>query len=134
PAHLADLWNRSVRTLREEGAEQLWRDVTFRVGLAFHHDSWQHRADLPTRRQLKRQRENALNQGTVSIVVPLYNTPKKYFDQMLASVKKQTYPHWQLVLVDASDEGHSAFSKYAKEQGEKDSRITYRKVENGGIA
>ena len=35
PAHLADLARRSAATLREQGAEQLWRDVTFRVGLAF---------------------------------------------------------------------------------------------------
>ena len=47
PAHLSDLARRSAATLKEQGAEQLWRDVTFRVGLAFHHDSWQHRADLP---------------------------------------------------------------------------------------
>ena len=56
PAHLSDLARRSAATLKEQGAEQLWRDVTFRVGLAFHHDSWQHRADLPLRRELKAQR------------------------------------------------------------------------------
>ena len=39
PAHLADLARRSAATLRDKGAEQLWRDVTFRVGLALHHDS-----------------------------------------------------------------------------------------------
>ena len=49
PAHLSDLARRSAATLKDQGAEQLWRDVTFRVGLAFHHDSWQHRADLPLR-------------------------------------------------------------------------------------
>ena len=27
PAHLRDLAGRSVKTLREQGAEQLWRDV-----------------------------------------------------------------------------------------------------------
>ena len=61
PAHLSDLARRSAATLKEQGAEQLWRDVTFRVGLAFHHDSWQHRADLPLRRELKAlQREMEL--------------------------------------------------------------------------
>lgn len=134
PAHLADLGRRSVATLREEGAQQLWRDVVFRVGLAFHYDSWQHRADIPTRRQLKRQRENPIQGGTVSIVVPLYNTPKKFFDQMLKSVRDQTYPNWQLVLVDGSDKAHGSFSRYAEKQAKKDHRITYRKIENGGIA
>src|SRR5699024_10632460 len=60
PAHLRDLARRSAATLREQGAEQLWRDVTFRVGLAFHHDDWRHRADLPLRRTLKAQRAAAL--------------------------------------------------------------------------
>ena len=53
PAHLRDLAGRSVKTLREQGAEQLWRDVKFRVGLAMHHDDWRHRADIPLRRELK---------------------------------------------------------------------------------
>ena len=56
PAHLRDLAVRSVKTLREQGAEQLWRDVKFRVGLAMHHDDWRHRADIPLRRELKAQR------------------------------------------------------------------------------
>ena len=60
PRHLADLAGRGVRCVREEGFEQLWREVEFRVGLAMHKDRWQHRADQPTRRQLKAQRANPL--------------------------------------------------------------------------
>ena len=74
PAHLSDLARRSAATLKEQGAEQLWRDVTFRVGLAFHHDSWQHRADLPLRRELKAQRAEYADGKpgpVVSVVVPL---------------------------------------------------------------
>ena len=137
PAHLSDLARRSAATLKEQGAEQLWRDVTFRVGLAFHHDSWQHRADLPLRRELKAQRAEYADGKpgpVVSVVVPLYNTPEKFFGQMLASVQKQTYPHWQLVLVDASDAAHAAFSTHASKAAAKDPRILYKKVENGGIA
>ena len=103
PAHLRDLAGRSVRTLREQGAEQLWRDVKFRVGLAMHHDDWRHRADIPLRRELKAQRAAHLQGPKVSIIVPLYNTPPKFFDEMLQSVVKQTYTNWELVLVDASD-------------------------------
>lgn len=95
PAHLSDLARRSAATLKEQGAEQLWRDVTFRVGLAFHHDSWQHRADLPLRRELKAQRAEYADGKpgpVVSVVVPLYNTPEKFFGQMLASVRKADLP------------------------------------------
>ena len=134
PAHLADLARRSAATLRDKGAEQLWRDVTFRVGLALHHDSWQHRADLPLRRELKAQRTADLPGPTVSIVVPVFNTPAKFFKEMLQSVQKQTYRRWQLVLVDASDETHPAASELARTAARQDSRVVYRKIENGGIA
>ena len=103
PAHLRDLAGRSVKTLREQGAEQLWRDVKFRVGLAMHHDDWRHRADIPLRRELKAQRAAHLQGPKISIIVPLYNTPAKLFDEMLQSVVRQTYTNWELVLVDASD-------------------------------
>ena len=134
PAHLADLARRSAVTLRDKGAEQLWRDVTFRVGLALHHDSWQQRADLPLRRELKAQRTADLPGPTVSIVVPVFNTPAKFFREMLQSVQKQTYRRWQLVLVDASDETHTAASEMARTAAKQDSRVVYRKIENGGIA
>ena len=134
PAHLADLARRSAATLRDKGAEQLWRDVTFRVGLALHHDSWQHRADLPLRRELKAQRAADLPGPTVSIVVPVFNTPAKFFKEMLQSVQKQTYRRWQLVLVDASDEAHPAASEMARTAARQDSRVVYRKIQNGGIA
>ena len=134
PTHLRDLARRSAATLREQGAEQLWRDVTFRVGLAFHHDGWRHRADIPLRRTLKAQRAAHLQGPCVSIVVPVYNTPLPFFKQMVQSVRRQTYTNWQLVLVDASDAAHPAPGALAQKLAAQDGRILYQKIENGGIA
>ena len=134
PAHLRDLARRSAATLREQGAEQLWRDVTFRVGLAFHHDGWRHRADIPLRRTLKAQRAAHLQGPCISIVVPVYNTPLPFFKQMVQSVRRQTYTNWQLVLVDASDAAHPAPGALAQKLAAQDGRILYQKIENGGIA
>ena len=134
PAHLADLARRSAATLREQGAEQLWRDVTFRVGLAFHHDSWRHRAEIPLRRELKEQRAANLQGPKISVVVPVYNTPLRFFNQMVASVQRQTYQNWQLVLVDASDGDHPEPGALARRRAAKDPRILYKKVENQRIA
>ena len=134
PTHLRDLARRSAATLREQGAEQLWRDVTFRVGLAFHHDGWRHRADIPLRRTLKAQRAAHLQGPCVSIVVPVYNTPLPFFKQMVQSVRRQTYTNWQLVLVDASDAAHPAPGALAQKLAAQDGRILYHKIENGGIA
>ncbi|MDD4851196.1 MAG: glycosyltransferase family 2 protein [Gemmiger sp.] len=134
PTHLKGVAARSAATLREKGAEQLWRDITFRVGLAFHRDGWRHRADLPLRRELKRQRAAVPAGPVISIVVPLYNTPERFFRQMLRSVQRQSYPRWQLVLVDASDAAHPTPGKLARAAAGRDSRIFYQKIENGGIA
>lgn len=136
PVHIFDLARRTVRTLREEGVEQVCRDVRFRIALARHQEIWQHRADLPTRRQLKLQRANPIADGpVVSIVVPLYNTPERYLNEMLESVKAQTYPNWQLCLVDASQPSHESVRHICRKAAAKDCRIVYEKlVENLGIA
>ena len=131
PAHLRDLAGRSVKTLREQGAEQLWRDVKFRVGLAMHHDDWRHRADIPLRRELKAQRAAHLQGPKISIIVPLYNTPAKLFDEMLQSVVRQTYTNWELVLVDASDADKRLEHRLPKAVP---GTIVYEPIENGGIA
>lgn len=134
PSHLGAVVGRSAKTLREQGAEQMWRDVRFRVGLAMHKDFWQHYADIPLKRELKAQRAENLQGPCISIVVPLYNTPERYFKQMTGSVRKQTYTNWQLVMMDASDAAHAEVSAKAAALAQKDARFVYRKIENGGIA
>ena len=134
PSHLGAVVGRTAKTLREQGAEQMWRDVRFRVGLAMHKDFWQHYADIPLKRELKAQRAENLQGPCISIVVPLFNTPARYFKQMTGSVLHQTYTNWQLVLVDASDAAHAEVSAKAAALAQKDARFVYRKIENGGIA
>lgn len=71
-----------------------------------------------------------------SILVPLYNTPVVFLDEMIKSVQKQIYGNWELCLADGSDEQHlgkvqAAVRKYS----EKDNRIKYKVLEkNGGIS
>ena len=134
PSHLGAVVGRTAKTLREQGAEQMWRDVRFRVGLAMHKDFWQHYADIPLKRELKAQRAENLQGPCISIVVPLYNTPARYFKQMTGSVRKQTYTNWQLVMMDASDAAHAEVSAKAAALAQKDARFVYRKIGNGGIA
>lgn len=136
PVHILDLIHRFGHTLRTEGVEQLCRDIRFRVALAKHQEIWQYRTDLPTGRQLKHQRTNPIVDGPlVSIVVPLYNTKTRYLNELLESVKEQTYPNWQLCLVDASQPGYEEVEQICRKKARKDSRIVYEKlVENLGIA
>lgn len=72
---------------------------------------------------------------TISILVPLYNTPKKFLTEMIESVIAQTYGKWELCLADGSDEAHSYVGKICQEYQELDSRIKYEKLkENEGIS
>lgn len=68
----------------------------------------------------------------ISIVVPCYNTPKKYFEPLLASVFAQGYENWELILVDASDS--AAATKYLHDRAQADTRINYLRTTNEGIA
>ena len=134
PAHLRSVLGRTAAILREQGAEQMWRDVRFRVGLAVHKVSWRDKVDIPLKKELRAQRAENLQGPCISIVVPLFNTPARYFKQMTGSVRKQTYTNWQLVMMDASDAAHAEVSAKATALAQKDARFVYRKIENGGIA
>jgi len=39
-------------------------------------------------------------QPLISIIVPTYNTPVPFLREMVQSVVAQSYPHWELILVD----------------------------------
>ena len=53
--------------------------------------------------ELERQRtEQFAYAPLISILVPLYRTPKVYLEELVRSVQNQTYSHWELVLADAT--------------------------------
>ena len=83
-----------------------------------------------------------------SIVVPVYRTPEEYLRSMISSVMEQTYPRWELILADATENGKmdepekvspviDTDSNRIKEvvQSYDDFRIRYHHLSlNGGIA
>ena len=130
-------WSLAVRgahCLTTRGVEATWREAAFRVDLMLGRDSWQHRADLPLRRELRAQRRTKLPiMPLFSVVVPLYNTPPLYLKQMIRSVLNQSYRKLELVLVDASDQQHAEVGEYCRAL--KDKRVNYiRLAKNGGIS
>lgn len=69
-----------------------------------------------------------------SIVVPLYHTPLSFLDDMIESVKKQTYENWELCLANGSPEDE-ALDKRVRNHMKGEPRIKYQKLEeNLGIA
>lgn len=72
---------------------------------------------------------------TISILVPLYNTPERFLREMIESVTAQTYGKWELCLADGSDDAHDFVGRICQEYRQKDSRIKYQKLaKNEGIS
>jgi glycosyltransferase involved in cell wall biosynthesis len=80
---------------------------------------------------------------TVSILVPLYNTPEKFLRDMVESILHQTYAGWQLCLADGSDPEHAYVETIVREYqkapeallADGTSKIIYHRLEkNTGIS
>ncbi len=128
---VAQLSKRGYNSIKNQGLEATWKKVEFRINLMLRREVWQYRSDIPLKKDLKAQRNTTFPyMPKISIVVPLYNTPKKFLMEMVNSVEKQSYQNWQLVLVNASG-NYPEIEKKAQ----KDSRFTYVVMEkNLGIA
>ncbi len=68
----------------------------------------------------------------ISIVIPLYNTPEKYFDELLSSIDEQTYVNWELCLADGSQKENEYIKEKINLYGDK---IKYKCIgTNKGIS
>ncbi len=67
----------------------------------------------------------------ISIVVPLYNTPLDFLDEMLDSVVNQTYQNWELCCVDAGKD--EAVGQHVQARAKADARIRYQKLEKNEL-
>ena len=70
------------------------------------YEAWLNATRAPEREREVQRRTSAdfAIQPTFSIVVPLYHTPIDFFHDMADSVLAQTYPNWELVLVNSTPE------------------------------
>lgn len=72
-----------------------------------------------------------MKSGLVSIITPVYNG-EKYIKETIDSVLNQTYPDWEMIIVDDGSKDKSA--QIAQEFADKDKRITLIQQPNGGSA
>ena len=94
------------------------------------------RASFPNETQRREQESTEFAKKIrISILVPLYNTPKNFLTEMIDSVKAQTYLNWELCLADGSDDAHTYVGEICRQYAENDARILYQKLEkNEGIS
>lgn len=85
-----------------------------------------------SKKELNDQRKEKFNYNPkISIIVPLYNTPKKYLLELIEYVKNQTYSNWELCLADGSTKP----LEYLQDKIKSDKRIKYKILkENKGIS
>ena len=93
---------------------------------------------FPSADEALRQKETVFEKNVkVSILVPLYNTPKNFLREMIDSVVNQTYQNWELCLADGSDKEHAYVGEICQEYIKKPGgeRIVYKKLlKNEGIS
>ncbi len=95
------------------------------------YESWI-RNNEPTLKDLSLQKEYKFEYSPkISILVPMYKTPEKFFKELIECLKNQTYSNWELCLADGSPEKSKSIDKIIKN----DSRIKYKLLEkNDGIS
>lgn len=86
----------------------------------------------PSKKELEEQRKTKFKiNPKISIIVPMYNTPKNYFEELVNNLINQTYSNWELCLADGSKEQNEDIIKIV----EKDNRIKYKFLNaNDGIS
>ena len=128
--HIA-IFSRGIRFLKLHGFRQSCRRVFKALSVVINS-----RLPFYSKRDLKVQRKTVFNSDvTFSILVPLYNTPEPFLNEMILSVLDQTYAKWELCLADGSDDKHGELRRICEGYAAKDRRIRYRKLEkNLGIS
>ena len=103
------------QTLKRAGEKLLKKDsITYKAWLL---------KNQPSERILENQkRHHFVYEPKISIIVPLYKTPEKYLDEMIESVKSQTYGNWELCLSDGSGKNSPIKEKLCQYE-KKDARI-----------
>ena len=111
-------WN-GVGALQKKVAEKIWE----RKNLPPKYDRW-YREHMPSEKVLQMQRNTAFSERApkISVIVPLYRTPLDYLEQMVESVRSQTYSNWELCLSDGSG-AFSPLEDTLKKYAEEDPRI-----------
>lgn len=73
-----------------------------------------------TKDELAYQRSHQFaHEPLISVIVPCFNSQERYLKELLDSVVAQSYPHWELLLVDATCATSDVPAKCAEEYSQK---------------
>ena len=117
--------------IKRHGVRYTWRRVKAKIA-----QRKASRRPLYTEADLEKQRHTTFSKEVkISVLVPLYNTPREYLMEMISSVCGQTYANWELCLADGSDAAHGEVEETVRAMMTLEPRIRYQRLEkNLGIS
>lgn len=126
---------KGLRYLKHYGPKEFWVRLCERMEPEeVPYGPWfeQHR---PSEAELEKQRKKRWSYRPMfSVIVPAYKTPAAFLEQMIESLRSQTYDNWELCIANASPEDAS-MEQILRKYTQMDRRIRVKKLEeNKGIA
>ena len=126
---------KTYRMLRDEGVKQTIFAVRYVIRRRRQMRPIKKRMKMTPKKRAVQETTAFLNRIKISVIVPLYNTPERFLDDLTISLLAQTYRNWQLCFADGSDGGFEYVRERCTKLAEKDIRVLYKKLErNLGIA
>ncbi|MBB4287819.1 glycosyltransferase family 2 protein [Roseospira goensis] len=133
---------KTVHVLRREGLDGIRRRVDFDALLPrrFRKDRYQkwilyfEPSSLTAPKVVAREIAALRQRPLFSVLMPVHNPPEDLLAEAIESVRRQSYPDWELCITDdASTEPHVA--RVLQDAAKRDSRIkVHRRAENGHIS
>ena len=129
------IWGRLKEYRREHGLAYTIRrsgDKLTQVALGTWHRRW--KAAQPDEIALEAQRQNPPAAGLLSVTVPVKDPKVSFLEELLQSLKKQTYENWEAILYDG-DSRDPAVRDALDRAGREDPRFrVFHANTNGGIS
>ena len=129
------LVSKGFKSLFIDGIRPTWDKVKLKVNTLRQMRKYYNQV-FPSVEEREIQKNTKFEKNIVfSIIVPLYNTPKEFLEEMIVSVQNQTYCKWELCLADGSDEEYAYVEEVCNQYVKRDNRIKYKKLKyNMGIS
>ncbi|MBP3204347.1 MAG: glycosyltransferase [Lachnospiraceae bacterium] len=129
-------WKKTVHYFQRNGLRDTWYAARERLVAKDHYSYQPPSADIL---DWQRQQAGEWQEGAVrfSVVVPTYRTAENYLRELAESVRAQSYPFWELILADATEDDsvERIVTQLAAEWGDDATKLRYiRLPENKGIS
>lgn len=129
---------KSFKILKNDGVSRLYAKIKNKL---YYYFSEKKRYQLwinmnePKPWEIRKQKNiSFMNMPKISIIVPAYNTPKKYLIDMIESVAKQSYVNWEICIAYGGNHDHDVKTTLERYASNESRMIVTLLNNNRGIA